>query len=196
MRLVDKSRRRYGGYIVHVGIVLMFLGFTGRAWAIDKEVSMVPGQSTSVGEYKLSYEGPRMEVDQTKRMVFADLDVTANGKPVRPLSARPSSSTRSSPNMPTTEVAMMRGFKDDLYSRRRHGQTRDQARHLPIPRQSAGELDLVRRGHGHDLRRRPSRCGRRWSCREVGAWGYVRARQAWPAAVMIAIVLAAMPSTT
>src|SRR5262249_40568491 len=40
LQLVAKSRRRYGGYIVHVGIMLMFLGFTGRAWGVDKEVSL------------------------------------------------------------------------------------------------------------------------------------------------------------
>ncbi len=30
--LVGRSRRRYGGYIVHVGIVLMFLGFAGQGY--------------------------------------------------------------------------------------------------------------------------------------------------------------------
>src|SRR5262249_5547292 len=40
--LVAKARHRYGGYIVHVGIVLMFVGFTGRSWGVDKEVSLKP----------------------------------------------------------------------------------------------------------------------------------------------------------
>src|SRR5258706_13085657 len=34
-RLVGESRRRYGGYHVHTGIVVMFLGFTGRACGHD-----------------------------------------------------------------------------------------------------------------------------------------------------------------
>src|SRR5262249_54438216 len=33
--LVGKARRRYGGYIVHVGIAVMFIGFLGRAWGVD-----------------------------------------------------------------------------------------------------------------------------------------------------------------
>ena len=44
-RLVAKSRRRYGGYIVHVGIISMYLGFVGQAWGLDKETSLLPGQS-------------------------------------------------------------------------------------------------------------------------------------------------------
>ena len=39
------SRRRYGGYIVHFGIVLMFMGFTGQSWNVDREASLFPGQT-------------------------------------------------------------------------------------------------------------------------------------------------------
>src|SRR5690606_20856748 len=44
-RLVAKSRRRYGGYVVHLGIVGMFLGFVGTAWTIENEASLNPGES-------------------------------------------------------------------------------------------------------------------------------------------------------
>src|SRR5262249_15592891 len=76
INLVAKARPRYGGYIVHLGILLMFLGFTGRSWGVDKEVSLKPGETVEVDHYRLKYIGPRMEVDQTKRMIFADLAVT------------------------------------------------------------------------------------------------------------------------
>ena len=46
--LPPPSRRRYGGYIVHLGIVLMFLGFTGQSWNSDKEASLTPGKSYQV----------------------------------------------------------------------------------------------------------------------------------------------------
>ena len=45
INLVAKARHRYGGYIVHVAIVLMFLGFTGRSWGVDKEVSLKAGDA-------------------------------------------------------------------------------------------------------------------------------------------------------
>ena len=92
-RLVEKNRRRYGGYIVHLGIVSMFIGFTGTAWNIDRETAMVPGQTNHIGEYDLKYEGSRRcpgnpkcsaaeQADIEKRMIFADLEVTRAGKSV------------------------------------------------------------------------------------------------------------------
>ncbi len=41
--LVGRSKRRYGGYIVHVGIVLMFLGFAGEGFKQEEQALMKPG---------------------------------------------------------------------------------------------------------------------------------------------------------
>ncbi len=111
--LVRRSRRRYGGYIVHVGIGFMFLGFVGKAWDLEKEASMKPGETIEVGDYELTYRQARMEVDQEKRMVFADLDVSVNGKPVGTRS--PAQFIYTKAQMPTTEVSMLHRVKDDLY---------------------------------------------------------------------------------
>ncbi|MET0591172.1 MAG: cytochrome c-type biogenesis CcmF C-terminal domain-containing protein, partial [Polyangiaceae bacterium] len=114
--LIAKARHRYGGYIVHFGIVLMFFGFTGRSWGVDKEASLKPGESFQVDHYELRYTAPRMEVDQTKRMVFADLTVidTSNGKTVG--KASPAKFIyRRMPEAPTTEVSMLHSVRDDLY---------------------------------------------------------------------------------
>jgi cytochrome c-type biogenesis protein CcmF len=108
------SRRRYGGYIVHFGIVLMFLGFTGQSWNVDREASLYPGQTYVADDYTLSYVGARMEVDNTKRMVFADVDVYKHGK----LEARLSPGKfiyKKQPDSPTTEVAIGHGLRDDVY---------------------------------------------------------------------------------
>src|SRR5262249_52467586 len=67
--LVAKSRRRYGGYTVHVGIAIMFVGFVGRGWSLDKEASMNKGDTVTFEQYTITYAGPRMEVDQEKRMI-------------------------------------------------------------------------------------------------------------------------------
>jgi cytochrome c-type biogenesis protein CcmF len=114
--LVAKARHRYGGYVVHLGIVVMFLGFTGRSWGVDQEISRKPGESFEVDHYKLTYVGPRMEVDQTKRMVFADLAVVdmSTGKDVG--QATPAKFIyRKMPESPTTEVSMLHSIRDDLY---------------------------------------------------------------------------------
>src|ERR1700678_4468517 len=114
LTLPPPSRRRYGGYIVHTGIVVMFLGFTGQSWNVDKETSLYPGQTFVVADYTLRYDGARMEVDNNKRMVFADVDVFKHGR----LEAHLTPAKfiyKKQPESPTTEVAMAHFFRDDVY---------------------------------------------------------------------------------
>lgn len=125
VRLVNKNRRRYGGYIVHLGITCMFLGFVGTAWSTTREVGLGPGETTTVAGYSLKYLGPRMcpgnpkcsreeQADTTKRMVFADVDVSKGGKYLGRLSPAKFIYQRGS-GMTTTEVGLMRGLRADLY---------------------------------------------------------------------------------
>ena len=58
----------------------MFVGFVGRAWSIDKEVTLGVGERATIEEYTVTYTGPRMETDAEKRMIFADLDVARGGQ--------------------------------------------------------------------------------------------------------------------
>jgi cytochrome c-type biogenesis protein CcmF len=44
--LVGRNKRRYGGYIVHVGIVLIFLGFAGNGFKKDAQLLLKPGAGT------------------------------------------------------------------------------------------------------------------------------------------------------
>ncbi len=124
LRLVAKSRRRYGGYIVHLGIVGMFLGFVGTAWTIEDEVAINPGESHVTADYKLTYQGTRMcpgspncspEEQATKgvRMLFADVIVEQDGEFLAKLS--PAKFIYESPPQTTSEVGLLRGFRDDLY---------------------------------------------------------------------------------
>jgi cytochrome c-type biogenesis protein CcmF len=114
LSLSPQSRRRYGGYIVHFGIVLMFIGFTGQSWNTDRETSLSPGQSYQVGDYTMTYVRERMEVDNNKRMVFADVDVLKNGKLLGHM--EPAKFIyKKSPESPTTEVAIEHRLGDDIY---------------------------------------------------------------------------------
>ncbi len=47
--LVGRNKRRYGGYIVHLGIVLIFLGFAGEGMSRDEQLLMKPGEQAVVG---------------------------------------------------------------------------------------------------------------------------------------------------
>jgi len=58
-RLVARNRRRYGGYIAHAGLVVLFLGVAGSsAFLHQKDVRISPGQSFTNGGYKMTYLRP------------------------------------------------------------------------------------------------------------------------------------------
>ena len=58
--LVARNKRRYGGYIVHVGIVLIFVGFAGNAYKRDQQVLLQPGKETTLGRYTLRNDGVKL----------------------------------------------------------------------------------------------------------------------------------------
>lgn len=55
-RLCTKSRRRYGGYLTHLGLVFLFAGFTGKAFTQEFEFVLDQGASRQVGDYQVSFE--------------------------------------------------------------------------------------------------------------------------------------------
>jgi len=72
--LVVKARRRYGGYIVHLGVVLMFFGFAGNAYKIERKVGVYPGDEVQLGEhYTVIYEGAHATQDWQKDMLTVEL---------------------------------------------------------------------------------------------------------------------------
>jgi cytochrome c-type biogenesis protein CcmF len=59
LSLVRRNRRRYGGYTVHVGIAVLFVGVAASSsFQHASELSLNPGQSTRVGAYTIRYVRP------------------------------------------------------------------------------------------------------------------------------------------
>ena len=59
VRLLGRNRRRYGGYIVHAGIAILFLGVAASSAFVDqRDVRLAPGQTTRVGDYDVTYREP------------------------------------------------------------------------------------------------------------------------------------------
>ncbi len=53
VELTHRNTRRYGGYLVHMGIVLMFIGFTGHAFNQSEVKEVNKGDTMKVGTYEL-----------------------------------------------------------------------------------------------------------------------------------------------
>lgn len=112
--LVGRNKRRYGGYIVHAGIVLMCLGFAGAAYQQKKTVLLRPGQTAVVGDYTVRMDKVSVTDDGQKQMTTTHATVFKDGKEfARMYPAR--WAFRKHESEPTTEVAIRRGVSEDLY---------------------------------------------------------------------------------
>jgi cytochrome c-type biogenesis protein CcmF len=113
--LVARAKRRYGGYLVHLGLVAMYFGFTGAAYDKDKESALKPGQSFEISGVTVRYDKSRMEVDPNKRMIFTDMTVLEHGKEVAHIS--PAKFIYEKPQgTATTEVAIRSTLAKDVYA--------------------------------------------------------------------------------
>ncbi len=84
-RTLTRNRRRYGGYVVHLGVVLIVLGFTGAAFRTERHIELAPKASTRVGNYQLIYEDLRRDVTDEKRVFGATIGVVKDGERVATL---------------------------------------------------------------------------------------------------------------
>ena len=123
VRLVGRNRRRYGGYVVHLGMVMLFVGFAGMAFKSDTEVKLRPGQTTEVRSpyghvYRFMHQGIS-QYDQLNRFVLAaSLDVYRDGKYLGVMKSekRQHMDSMGQPTFePSTEVAIRSDVREDLY---------------------------------------------------------------------------------
>ncbi len=114
-RLISRARRRYGGYIVHLGVVVMYFGFTGAAYDQETEAALMPGDEMRVSDYRLRYDRPRTTVDRNKKMLFTDLTLLSSSGQTLGRVAPAKFIYRTHPEMPTTEVAIRSRAARDLY---------------------------------------------------------------------------------
>ena len=113
--LVSRNKRRYGGYVVHVGIMLMFMGFAGEGFGRDEQALLKPGQQVQVDQYLLRLDSIRATEDGQKQMVTGQISVTdTSGKDLGKMFPA-KWFYKSRPDQPTTEVAIRRSIGEDLY---------------------------------------------------------------------------------
>ncbi len=112
--LVARSRRRYGGYIVHVGIVLMFVGFAGQGFKQDEQMLLKPGQQAKIGHFTIRHDALTVTSDDQKQMITGQVSAFEDGKLVAELAPAKWFFNKHEQE-PTTEVAIRRAPGEDLY---------------------------------------------------------------------------------
>ena len=112
--LVSRSKRRYGGYIVHVGIAVMFLGFAGEGFKQEEEAVLKPNEQVSVGHFTIKHDALRVTNDAQKQMITGHVSVYEDGQLIERMHPAKWFYAKRE-GEPTTEVAIRRGFAEDVY---------------------------------------------------------------------------------
>jgi cytochrome c-type biogenesis protein CcmF len=112
--VISGNPRRYGGLLIHFGVVLMFLGFAGTFFSVERDVTLEKGRSSQIGDYRLEFK----QVEEfavgnaTHRAAIVEVfDMQGNLLEVM----KPAKSFYPTQPQPLTEVAIRRSFLEDLY---------------------------------------------------------------------------------
>jgi cytochrome c-type biogenesis protein CcmF len=113
VELTHRNTRRYGGYLVHMGIVLMFIGFTGHAFNVNEVKELNQGDSMQIGHYTLRMA--RMEQGENENYQWhrATMQVTKNGDDLGTL--EPEKRFYKASRQGTSEVGIRQRLNEDLY---------------------------------------------------------------------------------
>ncbi len=113
--LIRRGTRRYGGFIVHLGIVIIFIGFAGYAFNKSAESPMAPGDKMQIGPYTLVNLGNTQESNANYDTEFSQLDVYENGKKLQAEPMSPEKRVYLVNGQPQTMVANHSMMRWDLY---------------------------------------------------------------------------------
>ena len=111
--LTWRNTRRYGGYLVHMGIVFMFIGFTGAAFNLHETHTLGLGQTLRFGHYDLKLVNVNDGETSDYQFSHALLDVSANGEVIDQLG--PEVRLYKSSQQQSSIVGIRRRLNQDLY---------------------------------------------------------------------------------
>ncbi len=111
--LITRNKRRYGGYTVHLGVIMIFVGVTGSsAFQQEKLAVMKPGSTLELAGYTLHYDKLVNQTTEHAQQVAARIDVEKAG---RDLGAMFPSKMKHKKHNSVSEVAIRQTLKEDLY---------------------------------------------------------------------------------
>ena len=111
--LTWRNTRRYGGYLVHMGIVLAFIGFTGHAFNQSEVKELAPGASMRVGTYELRMVNLTQGDEPAYSWSRAIIGVSKNGEMLGTL--EPEKRFYTASKQGTSEVGLRSRLNEDLY---------------------------------------------------------------------------------
>jgi cytochrome c-type biogenesis protein CcmF len=122
-RLVARNRRRYGGYVVHAGIVMLFAAFAGMAFKLEYDVALADGESYTAKdpygrEWTFTNEGLSEFKALNRDVVAVALRPTLAGKRLDLITSekRQHFDSRGNPTFqPSTEVGILTRNDMDVY---------------------------------------------------------------------------------
>ncbi len=112
-QLTMRNTRRYGGYVVHFGMVLIFIGLSGAAFNRDRQMEMAPGSRMQIGPYTLVCQAFTSRPEQNYTAERATMEVLRGSKQVMML--YPERRFYPANEQAGTMVAIHSTLKEDLY---------------------------------------------------------------------------------
>jgi cytochrome c-type biogenesis protein CcmF len=113
IELTHRNTRRYGGYLVHMGIVFMFIGYTGAAFDLDVTKEVRPSGSFALGHYDIHVVNIDSGENDTYAWQKLTVEASRNGSPLGQLF--PERRLYKASQQPTSEVSIRRRLNEDLY---------------------------------------------------------------------------------
>ena len=112
-QLTRRNTRRYGGYIIHFGVALLFIGFVGNAFTAHQQAEVVAGDEIKVRDYRFVVQGIEQAETDNHLSTRARIDVYEGDRFFTTM--YPERRLYKASQQPTTEVAIRPRLNEDIY---------------------------------------------------------------------------------
>ena len=113
VELTRRNTRRYGGYVIHFGVALLFIGFVGNAFTIHEQAEVQAGDEIRAGRYRLVVRGLEQSENDNYIATRARIDVYDGARLFTTM--YPERRLYKASQQPTTEVAIRPRLNEDIY---------------------------------------------------------------------------------
>jgi cytochrome c-type biogenesis protein CcmF len=112
--LLVRNHRRYGGFVIHLGVAVLFVGVAGSSgYGTHVEQTVGRGEAIEIGRYELVFEGLSQTAEGTHVAVSAGFNVRNSRTPVGRLT--PAKLFYPVQQQPMTRIAVRSTWREDLY---------------------------------------------------------------------------------